>query len=245
MVTLRLRSVVTACYGAFSATLGVRAAPDFVARHALQSTKYPTTITSIWSSTTSSSTTPGPWGAVQKMVVITTQTVTLLEPHPTSIDSYPATVVQTAITSRTYDYRITYSSIDGPVSTSISSGVYTVPSTWVLHPAEPTDMAEGMLMPSLPCEECTASTWTADSKCAAKGLNTACQGQCRLRDDTWWCYKMYYSDYGSDVQMGRVCWGNDSYYEQLLEPCNVADHRLACLPCKGWDYSWGAVIWLQ
>lgn len=224
-----------ACYGASCAITQTYA----------QSTKYPTTITSVWSSTESSTTSPGPLGAVQKVVVITTLTVTLLEPHPTPIVSYPATLIQTAITSRTYDYRITYSSLDGPVSTSISSGVYTVPSTWVLHPAQPTDLAVGIEMSALPCDECPiASSWTVDSRCAAKGLDTACQGQCKLRDDTWWCYKMYYSDYGSDVQMGRVCWGNATYYEQLLEPCIAGDHRLACVPCKGQDVSWGAVTWV-
>lgn len=244
MYPSRLLSVFASYYSACSGISRVYAAPYSVSDTEVQITNYPTTSTSIWSMTESSSTTPGPWGPVQKVIVITTQTVTLLEPHLTPIASYPATLIQTAITSRTYEYRITYSSMEGPVSTSLSSGVYTVPSTWVLHPVQPTDMSVETSMSSLPCEECAASTWTADSRCAAKGLDTACQGQCRLREDIWWCYKMYYSDYGSDVQMGRACWGNDSYYEQLLEPCNVADHKVACVPCKGWDYSWSAVTWL-
>lgn len=207
-------------------------------------TAYPTTVTSIWSTTETSASQPGPWGAVYMIYMTTLRTVTLLEPYPAQIQTYPATVVQTAVSKETHTTRITYSSANGPVSTTIDSRTVSVPSTWVLHQAQPTDLAAGTTPAGLPCEECAPASWQADSRCAGNGLQTACQRQCDLRDGVWWCYRMYYSDYGTGVQMGRACWGNGSYFEQLVEPCVAGDHRLSCVSCKGLDSSWDAVNWI-
>ncbi|SPQ25499.1 0e71b91b-1530-4634-b76f-cbf05c61e119 [Thermothielavioides terrestris] len=43
---------------------------------------------------------------------------------------------------------------------------------------------------------------------------------------------------GADVAMGRVCWGNGTLLEELLEPCARGDVMVGCVPCKGVDQEW-------
>jgi hypothetical protein len=200
---------------------------------------YETTKTAVWSTTETHVISPG-WVGPSVVTGITTRMATTLEPGP--VTSYPATVIETILSTVTYEYRITRS--DGSSSTSFSSGTYTVPSTWVVSKPQASDLASGTSMGSLPCDSCPAQSWVPDSQCVAKGLDTACQGQCQQRYGDWWCYHMYYSDYSNSAfRMGRACWGGDGEYLQLNTPCVDSDHQMACTPCQGLNYSWGAVEW--
>lgn len=260
-----------------------------------------TTLTSVWSSTTTSATTiTNPFGPSFELTTIFTETATLYDPRPTLPLSLlfpatpvaaaavkPYTLVQTAVSTRTTEVRVTllgggtFADPASPsVQTSRQTNVYTVPSTWLLWPSAAADatarqadrdMPAGTGLDAVPCggggacvgrgddgnrqagvetggagtaAAAAGQTATADAECAAKGLDTACQGQCRWREGVWWCYRMYYSDWGGPMQMGRACWGANGTYEQLVKPCAAADLRVGCSACGGRDYSWGAQTWL-
>ncbi|KAH8881325.1 hypothetical protein GQ53DRAFT_832511 [Thozetella sp. PMI_491] len=201
---------------------------------------YPTTVTRISSSTLTEITPynpvlPVPW---YSKTVISTVTVTLLEPWPASPTSFPYTMLQTAVKHSTIESRLVVT-ISAPPETSFSYATVTGTSTWILWRPAVTDMPAGG---SGSCSECVASSPTPDPRCERLGLDTACQGQCEQRDGLWWCYRRYYSD-PSSLAMGRACWGNKTEYAQLLTPCIGTDHALPCMPCKGKDYAWNSVNW--
>lgn len=179
----------------------------------------------------------------------------------------PYTLVQTAISSRTTELALTYYSANGPVETRRETNTYTVPSTWVLwlplasataaavaNGGTVREADAGVSLADLPCGGGTtvscqqtgegSSMAPPDAECVAKGMQTACQGQCALRDGVWWCYQMYYSDYGTPLQMGRACWGANGTYKQLMRPCLIGDQRIGCSACKGKDIGWNAAKWI-
>ena len=180
----------------------------------------------------------------------------------------PYTLVQTEILSRTYEYRLTYGNAAGSVETRHESSTYTIPSTWMLWLPAPTgttgggraavqETPAGVGIMDVPCgggaaeaSGCrsgasgAASSPPPDDECVARSMQTACQGQCALREGVWWCYQMYYSDYDTPLQMGRACWGANGTYRQLLRPCLVGDQRVGCSACKGKDVSWNAAKWI-
>ncbi|OCL02218.1 hypothetical protein AOQ84DRAFT_229440 [Glonium stellatum] len=225
----------------------VRDAEPIQARITGQTTAYPTTITKVWSSTTTSIMYPNPAFAIfSNMIYITTMTVTLFEPWPSMPTVFPYTLVQTELDDMTISTLVNTS---GTPTTYVQSTKYTVSSTWVLNQPAPTDLAAGTTVDALPCSECTPEGWAPDERCTRHNLDTACQGQCDLREGLWWCYKRYYNQPGAPV-MGRVCWGNNDTagqmfeYAQLAEPCKKTDHRVQCVPCKGLESNWEAGNWL-
>lgn len=211
---------------------------------------YPTTTTKI-STTTKSSTTVIQFINPRVVTIFTIITATTLIPGP--VTALPATVVETVISHITFEYRTSYS--DSAPSTSVSTAVITVPSTWIVARPQATDLAAGTSADALPCDDNNNCATTkaqaaaaADPRCDALGLETGCQGQCEERDDddggAWWCYQLYVADYSeASLRMGRACWGGDDRYEQLNTPCVAGDHRVACTPCQGLDGSWGALNW--
>lgn len=203
-------------------------------------TTYPTTITRVWSATNTQITPYNPMLPVDyySKTVISTVTVTILEPWPAPPSAFPYTMRQTAISRSTVESRM-LKTLNSPTVTYITTGTATGTSAWVLWPPRPTDMAVGA---RLPCQECEPQGWESDPRCENLGLDTACQGQCEKKDGLWWCYQRYYTD-GQDLAMGRVCWGNSTEYAQLVEPCIATDHQVACKPCKGKDISWNSVNW--
>lgn len=207
---------------------------------------YPTTLTSITSQTSSNTAYPNPaWPIIYQAAYTTVQTVTLLEPWTAAPTRFPYTLVQTVITRRTVTYAVTPCRMPcgTPPMTSIGATTQTALSTWLLHAPAPTDLGVDLKVASLPCAECASSAYAPDPRCEALGLDTGCQGQCRMRDGMWWCLRRRYLD-GSELEMGRACWGNGDQFQQLATPCVVGDHALGCEPCKGKVISYSPVEWL-
>jgi hypothetical protein len=198
--------------------------------------------TSVWVSTASTRGDYNPFnpiGAIDEW--LTTATMTLVE--PTGIIDFPATVTQTIFIDKSVTLRRTRVEDKSVyISSDITTGIQH--STWVLRQPRPTDLPAGTSQEKLPCSECASGAAAPDARCAALGLTTSCQGQCRLRDGIWWCLRMKYMDVGTDAQMGRVCWGNSSTYMQLLEPCVEGDHALGCVPCQGKDVTYSPNTWI-
>jgi hypothetical protein len=203
---------------------------------------YPTTKTKHFTTTVTSIIWPGAWEAFYRLSIATTLTVTVLEPWPSKPTSFPYTFLQTAISNRIIDSRMTLcDNCATPPSTDVSTQHEKVTSTWVLYQPQPTD-----LLPDapLPCEACAPADFTPDPACVALGLDTACQGQCKLLDGLWWCYKRYFMD-GDGLAMGRACWGGNGHeFKQLVTPCTRSDHALPCVPCNGTDVYFGPSQWL-
>lgn len=208
-------------------------------------TRYPTTLTKITSTVTTTTIAPNPaWPIAGVQSYVTTLTDTLLEPWPSAPTAFPYTLTQTRISDMTSTYA---------AASYVSSGstILTVASTWVLYQPAATHLGAGKPQDDLPCAECTPAGWTPDARCTRHNLDTACQGQCSLRDGLFWCYKRYYNEPGAPV-MGRVCWGNNDTsaggkmfeYAQLVEPCLQTDHRVQCTPCKGLESNWSPGNWL-
>jgi hypothetical protein len=209
--------------------------------HVASTVTYPTTVTSIWSTTSSATISPdGAWPVFHRQVYITTLTVTTLEPWSSSPTSFPHTLVQTAITHRTMTTEITPCVACGTAPlTTIATAVQTSQSTWLLYAPAPTDLPRDA---TLPCAECAGPAFRTDPRCQALGLDTACQAQCDLRGGLWWCFRREYADRGP-LQMGRACWGKGEEYLQLVTPCAVGDHAFACTPCNGTDITYWPLKW--
>ncbi len=207
-------------------------------------TTYPTTLTSVWSVTEAQTLASGLDSPFFQLVVETRQTVMLVEPWTAAPVQFPYTLVQTALTTATTDYLVTRFA-GGPVTSSRFVHTYHVPSTWVLWPPAPTDLPAAA---AVPCGECPSAggggaVEEQDPECEALGLDTACQGQCGLRDGLFWCLQRRYTD-RADMAMGRACWGNSTSYKQLLSPCRLNDHQVACVPCSGRNTAWEGTSWL-
>ncbi len=183
-------------------------------------TSYPTTLTfkSFWSSASSASDaeTPGLTTEIQNMIT--------WEPHEASPTSFPATVVQTVITTHTF--------VSGsPAATSVTEEpTY---SSWIVHKPAATDLprhGQGI------CANCTQpASWQPAQKCVDMEQDTACVRQCAQRDGLWYCFDKH-AWYFENV-MGRVCWWTDqdtntTQYLMLAEPCVVGDKQLDCEPCR-------------
>ncbi|KAK3376774.1 hypothetical protein B0T24DRAFT_592414 [Lasiosphaeria ovina] len=201
------------------------------------------TKTRIWS-TTESSVTYYQFINPRKITLITTKTVTSYEP---SVATLPTTVTEMVVSHVTWEDRISYS--NGDRSTSITSFVATVPETWAVAKPQPTDLpaGTGAGAAELQCSEELnpgRPEAAADPLCTAHGLKTGCQGQCALRDNSWWCFEMHERDYtNAALRMGRACWGGNLEFRQLNTPCVVGDVGMACVPGQGLNTSWGAVNW--
>ncbi len=119
-------------------------APAAVAAHPT----YPTTITSVWSATGTQITPYNPILPVDyySKTVISTVTVTILEPWAAAPTSFPYTLRQTAISHRTEETRL-LKTLTAPLVTSVSSSVVTGTSTWVLWPPSATYLAAGAQLP--------------------------------------------------------------------------------------------------
>ncbi len=186
---------------------------------------YPTTVTRSWSRT--SSQIPRTALATDAIPTTTVKTVTVLEPWPSSPNPelFPYTLTQTAITDRREEM------VDGDTRRVLVSTTQAVTSTWVVWDTAPTDLPRGMELPK--CEVCAPPRIKQDKRCTERGLETACHSQCKIRQvegfDVWWCHQRTTND-TSEVAIGRVCSGGGNYYEQLLEPCDHADHRHDCPP---------------
>lgn len=162
------------------------------------------------------------------------------------MSSYPATVVDAGTTIVTYiEHATPYS---GSVYTLISSGVYLSSTTFVVYQPQPTDMAVGKTMDDLElqCNACAPATFKSDAQCDALGLDTGCQGQCPQKNGLWWCRQLAPSDVllTLELEMGRACWGNGTFFRQLRTPCVYSDHRVACVPCQGRINSWAPLNWV-
>lgn len=211
-------------------------------------TSYPTTLTYTTSTSISTIFVPNPAFPINGAEsYIATTTITVLEPWLSKPTTFPYTLTQTAIST----IKSTYIQSGDAVTQSVSSGstTETISSTWILYKPLPTYLPAGTPSSSLPCAQCAPPEWTPEQRCRSHNLDTACQGQCLLREGLFWCYKRYYNEPGAPV-MGRVCWGNNGtggqmfQYAQLVEPCLVNDHQIQCMPCKGLESNWVAGNWL-
>ena len=108
----------------------------------------------------------------------------------------------------------------------------------MVNKPQPTDMAAGVSLADVPCGPCSnaTSSYRTAPECDALQLDTACQGQCAMEKGYWWCRKLQgivELGLNPEYQMGRVCWGNTSFYHQLMTPCVQGDHQFECLSCTG------------
>jgi hypothetical protein len=200
---------------------------------------YPSTFTSIYSST-GTSVQLNPLAPMTRIEIITTATFTLLEPRGAT--SFPASVIQTVTSVVEFTYLATPGA--GPIITSTGTDRFVNPTTWVLYQPEATDLPAGTTLEDLPCNECSTAAIQEDRQCAALSLETACQGQCDMRDGIWWCRHMRVLEDGTPAQMGRACWGGDEQYGQLMTPCVSGDYRIGCTPCEGRASGWLPTNWL-
>ena len=175
---------------------------------------YPTTITSTYSTVHS---TAG---------VATTDHVTVIDPWPVSPDpeSFPYTLLQTAITQRTIS----------PASATPSTSSITATSTWFVWSIQPFDMPPSGLNDCSEPGECTYGAIKPHPRCDEQGRETRCVAQCLLKDWMWWCIAA--KEGQMDPPMGRVCAASNSTdYKQLLEPCDHTDFSPLCPLCPEED----------
>ena len=212
------------------------------------------TKTNVWS-TTLTATTFIPFINPRRVELITTETVTSLEP-PWASPSLPATVTETVISNVTWEDRVTYLE-KGETSTSVTSFIATVHDTWLVHKPQKTDLPAGSISTGSAACGSEASIGGCDGGppdpvCKEEGLMTACQGQCQPRkgdgDDSgnflWWCYMLRQREYSyPELRMGRACWGGNLEYRQLNTPCVTGDVAVACVPCQGVNSSWAGLNW--
>jgi hypothetical protein len=126
----------------------------------------------------------------------------------------------------------------GPVVTNnVYTSTYISTTTFAVQKPQVTDMPAGVRLADVPCGPCSNATasYRTSPECDALQLDTACQGQCSLEMGYWWCRRLQ----GLEIvmtpenQMGRVCWGDGSFYHQLMIPCVQGDHQFECLSCTG------------
>ncbi|CAK7213099.1 hypothetical protein SBRCBS47491_001687 [Sporothrix bragantina] len=223
------KSVVT--IGMVLSTLAVA---ETVSTATSTSTTYPTTITSIWTTTITSSASPSD-------IWTTARTVTVLEPWSVSPDPYgnfPYTIHQTSIIRETVAH----------AATTVTPAASTAYPTWVLWDTQAADLPVG----NVPrCESvassngvtkgCAPSALKPDTRCLDLGLETRCHAQCIIRDWQWWCRQaddgllVSNSSDSSELPMGRLCWGNSHNYTQLVEPCDGTDYPPDCDACPSAD----------
>ncbi|TVY83034.1 Chitinase [Lachnellula suecica] len=128
LVTMKLfnKQLLAAALISISAATSAQPENLSITSAASPSTQVPLFITKIWSTTETTVSYPG-WFGPTIFSMITTRTVTTIDPVVTS---YPATFTEEVISSVTWEYRYYYS--DGSSLTSISSGVYTKTPTITL-----------------------------------------------------------------------------------------------------------------
>ncbi|KAK1753048.1 hypothetical protein QBC47DRAFT_51271 [Echria macrotheca] len=217
---------------------------------------FATTKTRVWS-TTSSSVSVVLWINSRKVTSYTTATMTAYEPGPVT-GPFPATVTRTVVSHVTQEDRTTYLDAAAANSdriqptTSRTEWVYTTGEVWIVSPARPTDLVVAAGAKPGCAEGTGTGTGTEcaevqpEGTCEAAGLRTGCAGQCELRGEQWWCYRMWQREYGRPGiagMSGRACWGGDLRFEQLNVPCVEGDVDVGCVRCRGVDQSWGAVYW--
>ena len=178
---------------------------------------YPTTFTRVQTATT----------AIAPSVVVV-DTTTLIDPWPVSPDFelIPMTMLQTGITVRTVS-TINALTNDTPTRTTLSTT-----STWIMWGTAVTDMAvrPGPQCAQVQGADCNPPAVKQHPRCDELGRDTRCAAQCLLKDWLWWCYQHTAAD--KDLKpMGKLCYGNSTAYEQLLEPCDHTDFAPDCLAC--------------
>jgi len=187
------------------------------ARDRFSDMTYPTTISNVHSTTSAFSDVQG-----SRRVVLTVTSIEYWATEPPDF-LFNYTIVETISSSETTLL------VDDSATTTVASKTGATESTWVLWDTAATDLP---VHASPLCNAgCTAAAWKPEPQCAEAGLDTACVGQCDIRDWIWWCYKPDFST-PSKPAMGRVCWdGKQTAYRPLLEPCDSADHRADCGEC--------------
>ncbi|OAA56231.1 hypothetical protein SPI_07842 [Niveomyces insectorum RCEF 264] len=197
--------------------------------------------------------------ATPSTTTVVVRSVTMYDQWPSSPDpaNYPYTVTQTAVTHRR-EYAVNQAVAGGTTtrtnSLAVADTTQTVTTTWIMWDTSPTDLPVGHPLPK--CEGgCAPPTIKPDKRCTDHNLDTACHSQCKIRSvegwDVWWCQQRaghwdhpkkaannanasantYADNTTAPVALGRVCTDSTGYYEQLLEPCDSADHRYDCPPC--------------
>ncbi|TLS28658.1 hypothetical protein PpBr36_01935 [Pyricularia pennisetigena] len=247
----------------------------------------PTAKTTVSTTCTTSSTTHNSlldlgYPGYDTMTRIATTTTTIIEPPlpappPTITANGPvATVLEThmvAGTDTTYLVRSKTST-----STRFSAWSYTTTRTWIVHPftaqpgsAAPAPAAPAAAGPTPVCPETSCANPSeeadkvrsqreaADSRCAARNMETGCQAQqCQARrageggeggDNYyhWWCLRISQMDFVfPELRMGRSCWSAaDNSFMQLNAPCLAADYQAGCRPCRGRDLGWNGANWIE
>ncbi|ERT00410.1 uncharacterized protein SPSK_09775 [Sporothrix schenckii 1099-18] len=155
------------------------------------------------------------------------QNMVTVEAQATSPTSYPATVVQVAVT--------THELVHGtaPSRVTAAPSVETHSSTWILHKPQSTDLPrhdQGL------CGNCTQpATWAPAASCVAQNQTTGCVRQCAQRDGLWYCFRQ--DDWYEENVMGRVCWWLNPFYgttefKMLGTPCVDGDRHVDCAACE-------------
>ena len=132
---------------------------------------------------------------------ITTATRTKVEPATVILTSdRPRMITQTEIATLHHTYYTTSIAFEYPAlifPTNSKTIVETVTtcrtSVWRVHKPAPTHLPDNATDPYQikPCFECDWPGYTPHPRCEQLGLRTACQGQCRLRDGLFWCYRLF------------------------------------------------------
>ncbi|KAL1893972.1 hypothetical protein Sste5346_006113 [Sporothrix stenoceras] len=155
------------------------------------------------------------------------QDMVTVEVHAASPTSFPATVIQVAVTSHTLVHGV------APSLVTASPSVETQSSTWIVHAPAATDLSRHK--PGL-CGNCTQpATWIPDASCVAQNQTTGCVRQCAQRDGLWYCFRK--DDWYEENVMGRVCWWLNPFYgtteyRMLGAPCVDGDRHVDCAACE-------------
>jgi len=188
---------------------------------------YPTTITTLFTTTHTLSAQPG---------TTTIDHITVIDPWPTSPDPElaPYTQTETVITSRTI-------SVAGATPTTTTSELRKI-VTWTVWTIQPFDMRP-FDPPACPGPGgCSWPSIKPAQKCLDLKMQTRCAKQCVLKDWLWWCAEGQQTLQETEVKglgpVGRVCAPTNSTVETwvpLLEPCDHTDWMPGCSICEGYD----------
>jgi hypothetical protein len=81
-----------------------------------------------------------------------------------------------------------------PGAASTWSEDFTSSFTVHLYASQSTDLLRGIKREDLPCELCPTADYRLDPQCEARGLQTACQGQCKEKDGIWECRQTIFGE---------------------------------------------------
>jgi hypothetical protein len=163
---------------------------------------------------------------------------------PSTASTYPHVFTNTGLSHQYETYTATLT--DGCAVTEWSDTAEVYYTTFTAFESEAAHLTAAATGPeSVPCRG-TEEEFKPDEECVARGMDTACIGQCPQNEDGLFICPEEIHDRAIDLKMGlgRVCWQENSTAHALHKPCLKGDHWVGCVPGVGAIDKYVAWMWL-